>query len=278
MAAGPSNQKAQGFAITDFVLKKDFWEKEIFPHAKWAIAGAEICPESKRPHWQAAVYFKSKRSLNAVIKLFKPRHVEPMIASALANRKYCSKDGQPVFEFGTAPRAGKRNDLETIRREIESGASNLEIAQKHFGQWLRYEKGFERYRQLIEPKRRVKTKVIVLWGPSGVGKSHRVFEDLAPNACPVSFSANGDFILGYDGSPEVVFEEFADNKISRELFLKLTDKWPCIVNVKHGERNWNPRTIYITSNHDPVQWYSGDEAVKRRLDEVHKVVHRVDQR
>jgi len=47
--------------------------------------------------------------------------------------------------------------------------------------------------------------------------------------------------------------------------------------VKGGERNWKPRTIYFTSNHDPSGWYGADgepdAAVRRRFS---KIVHKTN--
>ncbi len=168
--------------------------------------------------------------------------------------------GQPAAQ-------GQRNDLTLIRDEIKEGANELEIASDHFGQWVRYRKSFERYRALLSEQRTHVTRVLVYWGPTGVGKTRRAFEE-HPEATFLSYE-NGFWQppkAAYIGV--VIIDDFEDTQIPRGLFLRLTDRYPLTVNVKGSSANWAPTTIILTSNFDPTMWYAGSPAVQRRLSAV----------
>jgi len=258
------------YCLTDFVLDKKFWEDYYEEHSnlQYVFAGSEVCETTSKAHWQMYMYFKNPVKFSVpFIKGFDGRHLEPCKGSLRQNEKYCSKEGNPAFELGKKPAAGQRTDLEQIRDDIKNGVPELTIATDNFSQWCQYSRQFERYRELVEPKRNWVTKVIVRWGEPGSGKSRIAYE---AGATPITF-ANG-FIVGYNGQETVVFDDFEGYNMPRSVFLTLTDRYPCTINVKGGSRNWAPRTIYITSNTRPELWYGDEKAVMRRISEVSEVV------
>ena len=238
--------------------------------ASYIIAGKEVCPTTGREHFQGYVEFAKMMRLGGLKKIAKTTHFEPRSGTQEQAIEYCKKDGD-WEQDGDAQvsEQGRRVDLEDIRKKIESGMTQVEIATSHFAQWCQYGRKFEEYRRLIEPKRAWVTEVHVLWGESGTGKTRKAMEDGAKH---VECTSAG-FIIGYDGEDTVVFDEFDPTTMTRSMFLKLTDRYPLTVNVKGAERNWKPRKIYFTSNHNPHGWYGVDgevdPAVERRFTEVH---------
>lgn len=97
--------KTRNFTITDYNCDKNFYEN-IFEETKNGIRyicyGEEVCPQTKRLHYQGYIYFHNPRYLNSVIKLLAPRHVEVCKGSAIDNIQYCSKDGR-FTELGHRP-------------------------------------------------------------------------------------------------------------------------------------------------------------------------------
>lgn len=79
----------------------------------------EICPNSRRVHWQAYVELVRTMRYKTMWKsmgLSTGGHIEEAKATALENKNYCHKletrfPGAKQFEFGTPMTQGQRTDL-----------------------------------------------------------------------------------------------------------------------------------------------------------------------
>lgn len=256
------SKKFRGFSFTDFEMDDSFYQSKDIDW-RYLVIGSEICPSSARAHWQGYIYFKNPRSFESVRKLFAPRHIEASLGSPEENRAYCLKENKPVIEDGEVPKQGKRTDLEAVQVALLNKEDEKKISEEFFTQWVRYHKAFERFAQLHTIDRTWKTEVIVLWGNSGTGKTKRAHD----MGAKIIEYHNG-FIQNYNNEDIVCFDDFDCTNMPRHIFLKLTDRYPYTVNIKNGEKKWNPKIIVFTSNFNPDNWYEGDNAVKRRLDKV----------
>lgn len=136
--------------------------------------------------------------------------------------------------------------------------------------WCQYRNG------LLDLHRRIKEKayeakprnVIVIWGPTGMGKSRQAH---AAGATPVDI-VGGRFMIGYDYQDCVLLDDFDWKQVGRSYFLRLLDRYQVTIEVKGGSVLWVPSTIYITANYDPLTWYAEgnqvDLAVQRRFTSV----------
>lgn len=202
-------------------------------------------------------------------------HVEARKGNQLQAVDYCAKRGEyryddgscnDIFvEHGTKKKQGKRSDLLQIRDSISSGATMRQIADDNFASWVQYHRSFDKYKDMVEDRRSWPTICIVLWGQTGTGKTATA---ITAGATPIMYDKGG-FWHNYNGEDIVLLDEFDPTVMSRELFLQITDRYPMSINIKGGSRNWKPRTIYFTSNHNPRLWYTKDgeqdAAVRRRL-------------
>jgi len=282
--------KHRCFVITDYAVIWEFWDA-FFEKEKpyYMVMGDEICPKTKRPHFQGFIQFKSQRSIASTEK--KVHYNDPITGKSqrwiqvmrkdgtpVANETYCKKEGK-WKEWGCPPTTnnqGARTDLYSMANDIMSGKikSLLEVAEINPMAVYQYGKGFKNLfeLQLAKRKRTVKTEVIAYWGPSGTGKSYHALEAPGQEDVEIVF-ADAGFINGYSGEDRVCFEEFDPKMMSRDTFLRITDKHRCKVNLKGSHSNWCPKVIFFTSNSNPAYWYAGtngrpDEAVYRRFDKI----------
>lgn len=165
---------------------------------------------------------------------------------------------------------GERQDLHEVQKKIDEGATEKEIAQEFFPLWSRNFHALERYRYLIQVKKDWAIKVIVLTGPTDIGKSRYVFEH-SPNAYRQS---NKNWFTHYCGEETVVFDEFYGNRFPYSYLLQLLDRYPMTVETKGGEVNFIPKIIWITSNKNPWEWYENmpQEPLMRRISYHREVV------
>jgi hypothetical protein len=231
---------------------------------KYMALTHEIGKKEKVFHYHAVVVFKNVKTDNQVRKLYPGVNCQRvrLFDNCI---KYISKENKPK-EWGERPKQGRRVDLERIHELIEDNASMGEIARAGPVNFYRYHRGFEAYRKAIQEHRKEKTKVIIVYGNPGSGKTH--YCEKQNLAEPIMW--DGNFIHGWDYQQSVYLDECDKNRPPTYLLLKLMDKWKCIVNVKHGSAIWNPKTLYLSGKTHPREWIEDEywEEFERRIDET----------
>lgn len=222
-------------------------------------------------HQQGYICFKVSQRITKLKKLIPRAHWEIRKGTHEQAVAYCSKAETRVsgpHSFGDAPAQGKRTDLDAVKETIDAGGCLMDIADNHFTSFVKYERGIKSYMTMKAPKRETKSKVYVLWGPTGTGKSFWC-ESEAPNAYWYYPQKDGKWWDGYEGQEDVIIDEFYGG-IMWSIFLRLLDRYPMNVEHKGASVNFNPKRIFITSNKHPRDWYPGKdglyETLERRLD------------
>lgn len=203
--------------------------------------------ESGTPHIQGYVEFATKRGLGFVKGVIGTRaHVEARKGTPRQAADYCRKDGIFV-ESGIISNPGRRTDLEEIRESIKSGATQREIAESHWTQWVVYRKSFEAYKRLLTPPRlRPDLRVYCLIGLPGTGKTRfaRSFDE-------TSFWISSDPTLrwfdGYEGERVAIIDDYRGGADAAHL-LRILDIYELSVPIKGGFVSWIPDVIFLTSN------------------------------
>ena len=108
----------------------------------------------------------------------------------------------------------------------------------------------------------------VFWGASGTGKSRRAVEEAGDD---VYFKPRGKWWDGYQQQQSVILDDFY-GWLPFDDLLRLLDRYPLRVEYKGGFHEFNSKTIFITSNVHPLDWYKGDwyqaeqkQALTRRI-------------
>lgn len=219
----------------------------------------------RTPHLQGYVELFVRSRLRGAKRLIGDRaHLESRISTGVLAAKYCTKEGD-FEEFGRlcVLSGGTRTDLYAIRRLIEEGVPEIEIATRFFPQWIQYRKSFSAYRNLLYRREiRLGVRVIIIYGRPGSGKTRLAYEfDGGLYAC---VSSKLQWFDGYDGHPTVLFDDFVGGDVCASFVLRLLDVYPLQVPIKGGFIVWKPRTIFITSNLTPPFGLVCDAAAFRR--------------
>lgn len=239
-------------------------------------------------HYQFCVAFAEKKSLSQVKVLFPRAHLE--IARDLhASMAYAEKVSTRLAsdryaEFGswiTADLAvgsignyvgsgrGTRNDLHAVQAALDEGKPMSEIANDHFGTYMRFHRGMTAYRLLRAKQRSWPTITTVYFGIPGSGKTTLINEQAGPDAYWLRKSnAGAIWFDGYDGHDDVVIDEFY-GWIQRGLLQRLCDRFPLMVDTKGGAVPFVAKRIWISSNQRPEKWFPKLKlgAMRRRLQE-----------
>ena len=262
--------KHQGYAFTDYICDLTFYEKIDKSKVRYLIIGAEVCPTSKRNHWQGFIYWKNDKYWNSMQKLMNPRFFEPMYHKSWpgANKNYCSKDGNLIMEFGDCPAQGRRTDLIELKHMLmhtNTAIDKVVIEHCENLQQIQFVEKLAKYR----PNKRDKNEgVLVYWlyGPPGTGKTRYVW-DKEPNLYKAFSDKWWD---GYDGQEAVLIDDFREGWCSFARLLELTDRYPIKMEVKTTTTWAAWKRIYITSPYNIRNTFTNSEnlwQLERRLAE-----------
>lgn len=204
-------------------------------------------------------------------------HFEQRLGTHGEARDYCQKEdtreeGTDFHEFGALQQPadggrGARGDLVSVKRRLDAGASELEISDEFFGQWVKYHRAFKAYVGLHLPARSHVTFTTVYWGEPGTGKTMLVNSNVGKDAYWLP-KPNGTRVFwdGYEGQSDVVIDEFF-GWMPRDLMCRLCDRYPFRVETKGGSVPFVALRIWITSNNPPNAWWPrvGLGPMRRRL-------------
>ena len=228
--------------------------------------------ESGTPHIQGYIELTKQVRWKRIKTLLGDRcHLEAARGDFESNEKYCTKDEGRVdgpWHFGTPARhkQGQRNDLLAVKAMIDEGKSMKDIWDASFEICVKFHRGFDAYRLVRSVPRSVKTTVIVCYGPSGTGKSH-----FAHEAYPGAYwKQRGSWFDNYNDHEVVIIDEFY-GWLPFDTLLRMCDKYPMMVEIKGGQVNFCPKTVVITSNCRPDEWYKNVPnmaALIRRIDKL----------
>lgn len=249
---------------------------ELNEPIQYLVFGRET-GESGTPHLQGYITFTRRKTLAFVKQLISDRiHCEISRGTPLQAATYCKKDGD-YKEYGTIPKGkGARSDLVAVAKKIREGANVRKIAEEHPEAIIRYGSGILRLRRMYRPTREHPPQIKVFWGPTGTGKTRRVWEFADKDE--LWLHPGGQWFDGYDGQKMVLLDDFDGSWFKLSFLLRLLDRYPMPVAVKGDHAWWVPTTIFITSNLEPKDWYPNGHkdhvaALMRRLSEFGEIVN-----
>lgn len=228
-------------------------------------------------HLQGYIEFRRSQRMASVKRNLESvsAHVEPRKGSQLEAIAYCSKSDTRVggpYTFGE-PSGGQgvRSDLVAMQKRIDEGVPVRAIASEFFGNYLRYNRGIEKYYNLMAPEQsRERLRVVLYYGPTGTGKSYSA--SIHSDSTYWRSDSTDKFWANYEGQSTVVFDDFTGWE-PYHLMLRYLDVYPVRVGDKGTSRPLCASTIIITSNRLPDQWYAFD----RKGFDLRALVRRISQ-
>lgn len=252
-ASGSGTARNWCFTINNPEAPLDFTE---LTDVRYAVYQEESGENGTR-HYQGYVELKRPIRFTAIKKWkgFERAHLEQRRGTREQARDYAMKEDTRVngpWEHGqwVSGGQGARNDLENVRRAIISGASELDIADNHFNEWVKYRNSFTAYRRLKTGDRDWPMEVQFFYGPPGTGKSL-----LARQENPSAYwKGRSQWWDDYASQEVVILDDFY-GWLPWDFMLRLLDRYPLLVETKGNHVKFQARKIVITSNSPPQAWY-----------------------
>lgn len=256
-------------------IPKDKWSK-CLPETVCYIKGQEEVGEGGYEHWQLLVITRRKTSVVGCKNMFcREAHVEPSRSSAAD--EYVWKEDSRVagtqFELGVKPfRRNSKQDWDLIKKQAQEGKLDEIPADIYMRFYSTLKKVSVEYQK---PIMRGPQEVIVIYGPTGVGKSRMAFEEVGEDYYIKSPLTK--WFDGYHGQSTIIIDEFR-GIVDISHVLKWLDRYPCAVEVKGSQVFLNTKKWVITSNLSPNEWYPNLDietkyALRRRFT---RVIHKLN--
>lgn len=156
----------------------------------------------------------------------------------------------------------KKFDL--MWKDVKSGYSNIDLADKYGSLFARHFKWIQSIRVDLTPPRNWAMNVIVIQGPSGVGKSRWAYDNFGYEK--VYPKSNDQWWCFYDRHETVLMDDFYAWCCWSD-FLRFSDRYPMLVPIKGAQAQLVAKNLIITTNTIPCKWYPNCqyEAFARRV-------------
>jgi len=240
----------------------------------------EICPLTNRPHLQGYMELKIERRLKAVQKLLGDEtiHLGQRIGSQEQASAYCKKQDSrkagTIFHEWGVKRVDRRVSDKTFEEDVLQKENTLhDLILMHPLEMIKHSSGAEKIRDNLMAHRSKIPKIVIIYGPSGVGKSQLVRQTV-PDAywCPWPTGGRWWWPL-YDYESDIVLDEFR-HQISYTVMLNLLSSDPMTIETKGGNKKMNSAGIVMTTNVNPRDWFKGVPryALFRRLHQFATII------
>lgn len=261
-------QRGWCFTINNYT-EDDVKQVESLPKYKHLFVGKEV-GEQGTPHLQGYVSFLNKIRFEQVKKLLTRAHITAAKGTARDNYNYCMKENDPLIS------TAEPTNLESVYQVAKEFASKkrtyAEICE--FDSRFYAESNKKLYMNAVDtqPVYRGPKRIYWLYGDTGTGKS-RFAEEMGAKL----FCFNNQFAQNYERASVVCIDELRHSDLSFSKLLLLLDPYrPSVVNIKGGQRTWDPEVVYVTTTIPPWEWMTdgtANEQLLRRISSISMFTH-----
>lgn len=252
--AGQKSRNGKFWCFTDYDVDSSTPPENKLKGFEYLVYQLERCPETKKLHFQGYVCYKSNQRLSALKKFDDKIHWEQRKGKHSQAKDYCMKEESQMsgpWEFGSdeniSEGKGDRSDLKDIKEMVDNGKSMLDIAEDHFGSFVRYNKGIQLYKELKDAEssqkqlkidysaailrqwQKVHLKILleqndrgVLWIWDSVGNKGKSFFarylEAMHNAYLITSGKHADIYLAYEYQPVVVLDLSRTHSMDKSLY------------------------------------------------------------
>lgn len=281
-AAAPAQEEGHGEEASATSMSKrwmttifnDDWEPaglRATNKIAYACWGYERAPSTGRWHWHIYLRLNTRARMSTVKNILEENtaHIELCKGTEEHCRKYCWKEGATltgeIGEFkADEGKQGKRSDLEDVAEMIcKRGAKPEDVAHKYPVTYIRNFRGIAELHKAIKPAppQQREVQVLVLWGPTGTGKTHRA-RMAYPDLYEVTMGRNP--WDGYVDQTTILFDEWRPQDWPITDMNRYLDRWPVTLPARYNNRSAAWTRVIICTNCAPSTFYNDADTCLER--------------
>ena len=266
-----SRHRAWCITINNWDESDKFGLHMLFKKCSYGIYGEETGIMKNTPHLQAYIHLLNPLSLAILKKSLPKAHFTVANGSDEENKTYCSKDGHNIKEHGEpSVGQGNRSDIKQIAALIKNREITIEDCMFDYPEiYVKYSRSLEKMFNAVQLPRTELPQVIWRWGLAGTGKTKYVIDKH-----PSHYIKDGTpWWDNYTQQEAIIIDDF-DNNIPYRTLLRILDRYTYQGQVKGSYVQINSPFIYITCEHRPEYYWSGNELaqITRRLTSVLEII------
>lgn len=254
------SKKYRNFRFVHNNYKNTKLEDEIT--CRYIIYGKEIAPTTGTPHLQGTICFKNGVSLKSIRN--KMPGCDVRVCDYLDESiEYCKKDNM-FTERGDKPMSQKERGVkgkeywDDVLLKIKEGReeeldSHIQVSHARTIDYIQQKQSRKRKLNVMNYSDE-DTPHIWYYGPTGSGKSKKVWEDHPDHYIKLT----NKWWDGYNYESVVHIEELdkENGKYLCSNIKKWADRYPFLAEVKNGTIKARPEKIIVTSNYHPNEIWS----------------------
>lgn len=250
------------YVLNNYTTQEETQLKSLV--CKYHRFSKEVGDKCGTPHLQGHITFCTSYRM-AQLKKLNPRISWRITKVNDHSINYCTKG--EIWEVDNR-KQGTRTDLADAIKAIKDGMTRRDFINNFTDTWIKYSSSFDKLFIEFERPRDFPPEVYWLYGPTGTGKTRYVTEredDLWYSGRDLKFWD------GYSGHEAIVLDDFRSDFCTFHELLRILDRYPYRVNVKHGSRELIAKRIYISSPYHPKDTYKTIEdktQLIRRITEI----------
>lgn len=261
------------------------------PTVDYYVYQKELAPTTFHVHWQGYLELNRQLTMTTIkqevfhddtVHIEKRRGTQKQAVDYCKDPRKRAPDADGFVEWGRPKLQGTQVGFQGVMDALKAGTTLHEINTQfpHIvascQAWLlRTVAGFQ---EDEARKFRLSLRTYVFWGPTGTGKSRRVYHMHNANDIYVVTEPRPGAQMwfdGYIGQPVILLDDFYGSGISLEMMLRLLDIYPLQLQVKGGSTWALWTTVYITSNLEPKWWWVGQNHAESKWEALFRRLHYV---
>lgn len=235
---------------------------QTWQSVRYFLFSLQFGEKESTPHYQGYIEFSQKQREGTLAKRhkmwFKVARGNYMEATAyIRDSETNVVDTLKEWSNGLRPKDNKKQSLIAFRDNLKEQPKVYDVLENYPREMAIYSRFYTKCRSVYRQHYKdLKKEVVLCIGEPGTGKTTWARE--LSESYWINPIGTNNWFDEYEQQDVAILDDYGLDGTVYKLahLLRLTHQWTEMVPIKGSFTFWNPKTVVITSNYHPLQWYS----------------------